>query len=146
MHNISFQEFAATTDQKFDLIISNPPFFSKSVPAPNPLRSLARHNQALPFSDLMAWSSELLSTGGRIAVILPVDAFAEISKIADRNLLFLQRFTEVKPKPQKSVTRILAEWGNTETVPFKDCITVYKDESLYSDSYVKLTREFYLKF
>ncbi|WP_340112239.1 tRNA1(Val) (adenine(37)-N6)-methyltransferase [Maribellus mangrovi] len=146
VRNSSFQEFAASTDEKFDLIVSNPPFFSKSLPASNTERSLARHNHALSFTDLIQLSSKLLSTEGRISVVLPVNAFGEISEIAARDLLYLQRMTEVNPKSEKSVTRILAEWGKTETAPVKDCITVYKDEDLFSDSYVKLTREFYLKF
>jgi len=58
-------------DQEYDLIVSNPPFYSESVSSGDKARDIARQNHSLPFSDLCEAASVLLSDEGIFAVIVP---------------------------------------------------------------------------
>lgn len=142
----SFQQFAARCPQKFDLVVSNPPFFKNSSKTPTPERTLARHNDALPFSELIGLSAELLTPRGSLALIIPADTYAEIEAIAARNRLFPQRITRVFPKISKPANRILAEFSSKPRKNIKNDLYIYHPDGSFTDEYIELTRAFYLKF
>ncbi|MCK3683838.1 tRNA1(Val) (adenine(37)-N6)-methyltransferase [Maribellus sp. YY47] len=142
----SLQEFARSDRQKFDLIVSNPPFFSRATRAAFAERTIARHNDFLPFPELISCSAQLLTENGRIALILPFEAMDEIRKVATNNELWLQRKTDIFPKTGKKANRVLLEWGMKETVLNEDSLTIYDADGSFTKEYVTLTRDFYLKF
>lgn len=147
VRNISFQEFVKVATSKYDLIVSNPPFFSNDFKTDCDKRNLARHNDSLPFSELVTCSVQLLNTSGRLAVILPVEEAKELEKLACESRLFLVRKTEVQPNPIKAVNRILMEFSKKETALVEDCLTVYNENgSGYSEAHINLTKDFYLRF
>ena len=74
----SLQEFAERTAQKYDLIVSNPPFFTNGVKAPLESRAQARHSDSLPLDVLISGAAGMLSEKGRIALVLPVESLQEI--------------------------------------------------------------------
>ena len=69
--NASLQEFSSKVEKRYDVIVSNPPFFVQSLKSPNKERSLARHTDSLPIEDLIGLSASLLSQTGRISFIYP---------------------------------------------------------------------------
>jgi tRNA1Val (adenine37-N6)-methyltransferase len=146
IQNCSFQYFAANTNDKFDLIVSNPPFFSNGIKNADPHLSMARHNHMLSFADIITGSTKLLSENGRLALILPFDqanGFVEKAKVYG---LFLNRVTEVSPFPDKEPNRILMEFGKTGTFVQKAQMSVFDySKTEYSDEFITLTRDFYLK-
>ena len=142
----SFQDFAKKCHEKFDLIVSNPPYFSNSFKAANSERTLARHNDTLPFSVLIKLASEMLSEHGRLALIVPGGAIQHLKDLAELNHLFLQHITAIKPKPGKSVNRALLEWGRKQTALKEDCLIIYNRDNSFTEEYIGLTKEFYLKF
>lgn len=145
--NISFQEFALTATNKYDLIVSNPPFFTNNFKTDCNKRNLARHNDSLPFSELIICSAELLNTNGRLAVILPVEQAKELENLACETGLYIVRKTEIKPNSIKAVNRILMEFSNKETAFVENCLTVYNENgSEYSEAHINLTKDFYLRF
>jgi tRNA1Val (adenine37-N6)-methyltransferase len=145
--NSSFQEFAKGTGNTFDLIVSNPPFFTNSYKSEVKNRSIARHNDLLPFSELISGALNLLSGNGRLAVILPHVASAEFIDLAVQKGLNLQRYTEVKPSAVKESNRVLMELTKKQTTLKKDSLIIYSnDGSDYTEMYKELTRDFYLKF
>lgn len=143
---ISFQQFTATHEGKFDLVISNPPFFSNSVKNNNPRLSMARHNHKLPFSEMISGTLSLLAPGGRLAVILPVDEAEKFAELADSKGLFVSRKALVKPFPEKEPNRTLMEISRIKTEPEIDCFSIY-DESRknYSSEFIRLAADFYLR-
>jgi tRNA1Val (adenine37-N6)-methyltransferase len=146
IQNCSFQYFAANTDDKFDLIVSNPPFFSNGIKNANPHLSMARHNHMLPFDDIISGSTKLLGENGRLALILPFDQASYFVEKAKVNGLFLTRVTEVSPFPDKEPNRILMEFGKTEKFAQKAQMSVFDNSKTeYSDEFIALTRDFYLK-
>jgi len=146
VQHTSFQDFAATDQNKFDLIVSNPPFFSNSVKNTNPHLSMARHNHLLPFEDIIEGAKKLLSQNGRLSLILPTDSSIEfIVKVRLANL-FLTRLTEVKPFPNKEPNRFLMEFGREKLVLQKTQMSVFDEtKKHYSEAFKLLARDFYLK-
>jgi len=142
----SLQEFAKNGVSKFDLIVSNPPFFSQATRAACEERTIARHNDLLPFSELINCSSNLLDENGRVALILPVEALEEIQHWAELNKLWLCRKTNIIPKTGKKINRVMLELGKKETVLNEDCLTIYNSDGSFTKEYVSLTKDFYLKF
>jgi len=142
----SFQDFAATTENKFDVIVSNPPFFSNGVKNTNPHLSMARHNHMLPFEDIIEGAVKLLTDNGKFSLILPAGSAREFIEKASRMNLFLNRLTEVKPFPDKEPNRCLMEFGKKDIVPEKTVFSVFDETGKdYSNEFKMLARDFYLK-
>jgi len=143
----SFQEFAERTNWKYDLIVSNPPFFTNGVKAPVENRAQARHSDSLPLAVLISEAAGLLRENGRIALVLPVESFQEIVQLADMNKLYIARMCRVKPNPQKPVFRILIELANSPcTIQELELMIEFEKHHDYTKEYKSLTKDFYLKF
>ena len=146
IQHISFQVFAVTAKNKFDLIVSNPPFFSNSVKNTNPHLSIARHNHLLPFEDIVEGTRKLLSESGKLSLILPWDSTSEFIEIAQMANLYLNRLTEVKPYPDKKPNRSLMEFSNQKKDLQKTQMSVFNESGKnYSEEFKLMARDFYLK-
>lgn len=147
LHCQSFQEFAAETENKYDLIVSNPPFFSNGVKAPAETRAQARHADALPLDVLISGAAKLLNENGRIALVLPVEQLQEVENMAEMNGLFLYRLCRVKPNPVKPDFRILIELCNRPSTLLEETLMIeFEKHHDYTPEYRELTKDFYLKF
>ena len=137
------QEF--NPNEKFDLIISNPPYFVDSLLPPDAKRSTARHTHDLSFEELDKAACRLLADDGRFALILPT---AEFEKYLTITQLSLVRRCDVYPKVGTDVKRVMAEFTKFETTsPTLETITIEQGKrGDYTDEYRTLTKDFYLKF
>ena len=143
----SFQNFYAKTREKFDLIITNPPFFENVSKASGQNRSNARHNDLLPFHELIGGSSGLMTETGKLALIIPVLHAENIIAMAAEKSLFIHRMCKVKPKPDKPVHRLLLEFSRKDKTPLITELTIEtKAYQIYTAEYINLTREFYWSF
>jgi tRNA1Val (adenine37-N6)-methyltransferase len=143
----SFQEFAEVSLQKYNLIVSNPPFFTNGVKAPLENRAQARHSDSLPLDVLISGAATLLSEKGRISLVLPIESLPEITQLTDSNKLFISRLCRVKPNPQKPDFRILIELTNREcTIQEENLMIEFEKHHDYTPEYKELTKDFYLKF
>ncbi len=131
-------------DKKYDLIVSNPPFFEKSLKSPDLNRSLARHNDSLSFESLIVKTVDLLSPEGKFAVIIPYDLFQVFDEIAYNNNLKLRQKTMVRPKPETPFKRVLAAYSVEEVGVDEKELVIEISRHVYSEGYFELTREFYL--
>lgn len=146
IQNTSFQQFAATSESKFDLIVSNPPFFSNGVKNTDPHLSMARHNHMLPFTDIIGGAIKLLTETGKLALILPFDLAQDFVEKASVSGLFLNRLTEINPFPNKLPNRCLMEFGSKEINFEKSQMSVFNDlRNEYSQEFRNLAGDFYLK-
>jgi tRNA1Val (adenine37-N6)-methyltransferase len=147
IQNISFQEYEKNCNEKFDLIISNPPFFINDQKSKSNNLAIAKHNDLLPLSDLVSGSKKLLSEDGKLAVILPVIPAKKLIELAIANGLFLIRLTEVFPTPQKKTNRYLMEFSTKNDFFNKESLTISDGPTnQFSNSYKELTKDFYLNF
>lgn len=143
----SFQEFAERTNQRYDLIVSNPPFFTNGIKARLENRAQARHSDSLPLDVLISGAADLLCENGRIALILPVESFQEVKQQVVSNRLYISRLCRVKPNPIKPDFRILIELANSDcTIQESELMIEFEKHHDYTPEYKGLTRDFYLKF
>ena len=140
----SFIDFAESATGKYDLVVSNPPYFIDALKPDNAARSLARHTGEMDYERLIRSSCRLLSDTGRLALILPYDHFDFFARIAGEYGLFLHRKTLVYPKPEALPRRVLMEWGRVACDCVEDSLTIEVERHIYSETFKQLTRDFYL--
>ena len=132
--------------RKYDLIVSNPPFFENSLKSPGYMRTMARHTDFLPMADLLTGVSGLLETGGRFCLILPyVEAQLFIVDAAFVGL-FCWRKTDVRPSPFKKVNRVMMEFSTLRQKLKVDTLCIRGNDGEYSADYKELTKAYYLNF
>ena len=147
-YHASFQEyFQEVDDEKYDLIISNPPFYNATQKSPNEQRNKARFEDALPFEHLLYGASKLLSNDGTTAIIVPFDQESKILKIAKEVHLKPFRITYVKGNATAEIKRSLIEFKFTTSKehPITNELILEKERHVYTDDYLKLVKDFYLK-
>jgi tRNA1Val (adenine37-N6)-methyltransferase len=143
----SFQEFAATSQNQFDCIVSNPPFFANNIQSANKNLAIARHSNLLSFADLAKESKKLLTAKGKLALILPADSAPKFIETAKNYGLYLSLLTEVKPNPKKTANRHLMEFTQNPVQTEKNTLSIRNDDGNdFSPQYKLLTHNFYLKF
>jgi tRNA1Val (adenine37-N6)-methyltransferase len=133
-------------DEEYDLIVSNPPFYSEDYKTENESRDLARFQDALPFEDLVEAASVLLSETGVLAVIVPHKEEARLIALAKECDLFPLKITRVKGTPTAEIKRSLVAFSFAETheLPIDELI-IETTRHQYTDDYIALTKDFYLK-
>lgn len=147
LFHTSFQRFTEIYPNKFDLIISNPPYFENDLPPADEVRLTAKHTVQLSFRDLLSGSRRLLLSSGRLSVILPVRQGKIFTGLAGKNGLWLSRLTEVKASQEKNPHRWLMEFRLSESLTEKTELIIEKqDHSGYTEQFKELTGDFYLTF
>ena len=135
-------------DRRYDLIVSNPPFFVDSLTSPDAERTTARHAVKLPFEALRDAVVRLLTEEGRFAVVLPSDEAARFERIC-RGALFASRRTAVRTTPRKAPKRMLLEFvrkAPDREIPTGELTIGTGAHETYTPEYRALTGDFYLKF
>ena len=145
LYHTSLQDFHPET--KFDIIVSNPPYFVDSLLSPDDKRSTARHTSTLSFDELTDGVVRLLAPEGRFSLILPPTE-SKLFLSAARGKLYLTRQTELWSTPSSGVRRILMELQTSppDTPPTTDRLCIEDEEKNFSAEYRALTKDFYLKF
>jgi len=145
IHPGSFQDFASNSGMKYDLIVSNPPFFRNSLKPGDKRRSKARHDLSLTLEELLKGTVSLLDPQGRLCLILPYqekDGFAELASIYR---LHCKRITEVRTTPGTVFSRVLMSFGPVPSgTPDRTELTLHEADGSYSDDYHELTKDYYL--
>ncbi len=161
-------EFAAEIDDEYDVIICNPPYFSEEMSddsrrllrsrsqadgASQKAREQARFEDAMPFELLVGAVAKLLSAEGRFNVIIPFEREEDFKLLCSRARLFPTRITRVKGTPTSSIKRSLMEFrvfedqghfresANTEI----DLLVIEKGRHNYTQDYIGLVKDFYIK-
>jgi tRNA1Val (adenine37-N6)-methyltransferase len=130
--------------QTYDLIVSNPPYFSDSLKSPNPARNFARHTDELHLEDLVQKSKQLLSPTGRLSLILPFTSFDVIQEMAGQKNIYLSRKTIVRPLKHHLPKRVLLEFSMKKKEIELNDIFIEESRHIYSQEYIELTKDFYL--
>lgn len=147
IHHISVQQFSTDSDRKYDLIVSNPPYFIDSSKASEESRTNARHTDQLPFEDLLNGVLNLLHPSGSFCVILPTKESQVFRDMAEEQNLFLTKLTRVFTLTDRPEKRLLMQFEFTKKPIEESFITIEKDERhSYTDEYKELTKDYYLGF
>jgi tRNA1Val (adenine37-N6)-methyltransferase len=151
-YQISLQNLIkAETHEKYALIMSNPPYFIDSLKAPSARRSSARHNHELPYEVIIEAATKMLKTDGRLAIVLPADEGEKfISTCEKTTTLRLARRCRVKTLAGKKEKRYLLEFVNevdASSTPIEEVLIMQETGGLeYTEQYMNLTKDFYLRF
>jgi tRNA1Val (adenine37-N6)-methyltransferase len=139
-------EFMEEPEDEYDLIVSNPPFYTEDYKTKDEQRDLARFQDALPFEDLIEAADLLLSENGILAVIIPFKEEERFMAIAKEFELYPIKITRVKGAPTTEIKRSLLAFKRYELPALdSDELIIETARHQYTPEYIELTKEFYLK-
>ena len=145
-YHAGLDEFMEEPEDEYDLIVSNPPFYTEDYKSDNEQRDLARFADALPFEDLIEAADLLLSENGVFCVIIPYKEEEKFIALAHDFELYLMEITRVKGTPTTEIKRSLLAFSRNqiENFPVGE-LTIEFSRHDYTPEYIALTKEFYLK-
>jgi tRNA1Val (adenine37-N6)-methyltransferase len=135
---------ALNCERPFDMIICNPPYFTAGQASQRPQRATARHTNQLNHQDLLIVCGQLLSNNGRANFILPVTEGEQFLSLAKQLDWFISRKCQVRPNAYKSPNRLLLELTK-KIEQCEDSELIIKENNNYSQNFISLTKDFYLK-
>ncbi len=139
-------EFIEEPEDEYDLIVSNPPFYSEDYKSNNGQRDLARFQDAMPFEDLIEAADLLLSENGIFSVIIPHKEEENFLALANEFELYPIKITRVKGTPASEIKRSLLAFSRNENPDFSiDELIIETARHQYTPEYIALTKDFYLK-
>lgn len=144
-YHAGLDEFVDEIEEKYDLIVSNPPFYSENVPSGNTSRDIARQSTSLPFDKLLKGVSKLLEEFGTFSTIIPFKEEESFIALGSQNGLFPKRITRVKGSPSSEIKRSLIEFSFEQKEVIAEELVIEKQRHEYTKEYVNLTKDFYLK-
>lgn len=148
LYHGSIQSYAEQSEQSFDLIVSNPPFFTGGTLSNSQDKASVRHTVKLPHGELLKSVRKLLSSDGRFAVILPDMEGYRFIEMARTYNMHVHRLAKVYPDANKKVERLMIEFGKSSpnTIIEEDIYIREPLSEAFTKEYRALTSEFYLKF
>ncbi|MFD2908878.1 tRNA1(Val) (adenine(37)-N6)-methyltransferase [Flavobacterium ardleyense] len=145
-YHAALDEFVDDPEDEYDLIISNPPFYSEDFKTADEQRALARFQDAMPFEDLIEAADLLLSENGIFAVVIPYKEEDRFIELCAEYELYPVKATRVKGSHKTPIVRSLLAFKRFElSVLTADELVVEINRHEYTDDYINLTQDFYLK-
>jgi tRNA1Val (adenine37-N6)-methyltransferase len=144
-YHASLQEFTDEIDDTYDLIISNPPFYSEDYKTESKQRDLARFQDAMPFNHLIESVAKLLSKNGRFCVVIPFKEEAQFIALANTYKLYPNKIRHVKGNPNSTIKRSLLELSFHKSNIQTEELVIETSRHQYTQDYTNLTKDFYLK-
>ena len=143
------QEFASEMEHKYDLIVSNPPFFKapkntgSQTQDTSQERAVARFTDTLPFTHLVVCAAHLLSQNGVFCTILPQTEVASFIEIAAQNKLFISKICTIRGTKTSKIKRCLLAFSTRQSKPKTQELTIEISRHNYTQEYKNLVRDFY---
>jgi tRNA1Val (adenine37-N6)-methyltransferase len=147
-YHSSFDDFVnemVYEEEQYDLIITNPPFYTAVFETDNIARNKARFTSSLSFESLLSGASKLLSKTGKFAVVIPYKEENNFINLALKEQLFLNAICRVKGTENSEIKRSLMTFSFSDTTIEEFLIVIENSRHVYSEDYINLTKDFYLK-
>lgn len=141
-----FKDFAPIREEKFDLIVSNPPYFSNHLKSPDSKRNLAIHNDSLAFEELLDGVRSLLSEQGELWLILPEYEMKVFKAMAEKSQLFNCKSIIIKNKNKGRVFRYISFFSKSKGDYSEIEVNIKDDQGVYSEWYKKILSPFLIIF
>ncbi len=139
-----YTNYASSTTKKYDLIISNPPFFINDMRPENRLRKQARHTDTLSFNQLCTNTKKLLAGNGKFCLVLPYRESRFFLTEAESNGLFLKKKLIIFPRACKEPNRINLEFIKTRPkVITEEKFIIRNEDNSYTKQYIDLLGAYY---
>ncbi|MBV7334214.1 methyltransferase [Chloroflexi bacterium TSY] len=151
VHHLSMQAYTNMCQRRYDLIVSNPPYFANSYQSRQASRNTARHSNQLEPTELLSAADRLLKVGGRLALIYPYEQMQAVLKQTQEHGLYCRRKLYVQPTPESPVKRLLVElekrFSFVEPPPCHETtIALELARHVYTPEFIDLIRDFYVKY
>jgi tRNA1Val (adenine37-N6)-methyltransferase len=144
--NASLQDYDPGSE-KFDLIISNPPFFTDSLRNPDKGKAVARHNFLLNNDDLLKGASRLIAEGGKLNVIMPYVEGNILIAEAHEYGFYCNNILKIRPTPTSGIRRLIMTFSREKHNVKEKFLTIeHGKRHDFTEEYRSLTKDFYLKF
>ena len=147
-YHSSFQDFSKEMkeeNQEYDLIISNPPFYNDNFETNDTSRNTARFTSALSFKELLESTSKILSDSGIFTIIIPFKEQTVFVSLAAKYRLFLNRVCSVRGTENSEIKRSMLEFSFYQKEVEETTLVIEKARHKYTQEYINLTKDFYLK-
>jgi tRNA1Val (adenine37-N6)-methyltransferase len=139
-------EFVEEPEDEYDLIVSNPPFYSEDYKSNDDQRDLARFQDAMPFEELIEAVALLLSENGIFSAIIPFKEEEKFLALANEYELYPLKITRVKGTPNSEIKRSLLAFSRNKIISFPvDELIIETARHIYTTKYIEITKDFYLK-
>ena len=143
----SIQDYAACSNVRYDLIISNPPFYKNDLKSPDGKRNLALHGSELSLKKLFTTARKLLAPGGSFGVLVAAHRALEAEGIADANTLYLKEKVNVRQTPHHPFFRTMYLFCSAScSGPGSSEVIIKKDQYQYTREFTELLKDYYLIF
>jgi tRNA1Val (adenine37-N6)-methyltransferase len=146
--NTTIQDYQPIDNLLFDAIITNPPYFIDSLVNPSESKARARHTVSMSHADIAGAAARLLEPDGRLHLVLPVNEAGRFVELARDFELNCRKRMFVRPTPELPPARALMslQLGGPQSCDDSELLIEKGGRHIYSDEYVSLTKDFYLKF
>ena len=145
-YHAGLDEFVEEPEDEYDIIVSNPPFYTEDYKTENEQRDLARFADAMPFEELIEAAALLLSENGIFSAIIPFKEEESFLAIANEYELYPFKITRVKGTPSTEIKRSLLAFSRKEVIHFPiDELIIETTRHVYTPEYIDLTKDFYFK-
>ncbi|MEM1258508.1 MAG: methyltransferase [Bacteroidota bacterium] len=142
-YHASFQEFYREMEEHYEVIVSNPPFFSENVSSRSSSRDQARQNNALPFEHLFEGVEKLLAKTGIFAVIIPKTQEKRVLELAKQMRLFPFEILRIKGNPNVPFKRCILQFSYMETPISEKELIIELERHEFTNAYINLTKDFH---
>jgi tRNA1Val (adenine37-N6)-methyltransferase len=144
VYPVALQDYRANTGKKYDLIVSNPPFYQNHLKSPNTKKNLALHNDSLPFDVLVSTVSILLSENGYFWILLPAFIHTQMTGLAEQHGLFLIREINIYNQANKEVFRKIGAFSKKKQELKSENLIIRNADNSYTGSFKSLLKDYYL--
>lgn len=142
IHNCALSAFIPKS--KFQLIISNPPFYKEHTISPDRRRAAARHIHSLTPDQIFSFAATNLADNGYLCMILPYYHYEDIQNLSSMYALHWAYECKVRPKVSKTPNRILLCLTLQEIIPKYSQLTIYEEDNVYTSEYIEICKNYYL--
>jgi len=145
-YNASFQKFVDDTNKEtYDLIVSNPPFYTEDYITKNSSRNKARFTSSLTFKELIGGISKILSKSGFFSTIIPFKEESTFICLAEQHSLHLNKICRVQGNKNSEIKRSLMTFSFNKVKISETNLIIENSRHKYTKEYEELTNNFYLK-
>jgi tRNA1Val (adenine37-N6)-methyltransferase len=141
-----FQDYSHKTSDKFDLIVSNPPYFSNHLKSLDLKRNIALHHDSLTFPELLSGVEKLLAPKGAFWLILPPDIMKQMQGIAASRKMYLNKQIYIRDRVSKPILRTIGRFSFLPEKEESSELLIKDQDGTYSAAYSNLLRDYLLIF
>jgi tRNA1Val (adenine37-N6)-methyltransferase len=136
-----------TDTERYDLIATNPPYFKDSLRNPDLRKANTRHNDSLTAEELLKGVARLLEETGKFQLILPyVEGIIFIAEAITYGF-YCNSILKIRPLPTSEIRRLILTFSRIKSLTTEKFLTIERGKRHeFTEDYINLTKEFYLKF